>query len=147
MQHTKWQGRTSSGPSACPPPAGRASQMSSCSVRQILPAACRGAACGPLRHAANPLSIVIRDRAGPSLCRRRRRSAWRAERTTGPLVVRDCPVSSVPCAICRYMSSLMQDPVVAYHVFPSRFWRSRRVPLPGCAPSLPVRADWRGRTG
>ena len=33
---------TSSGPSACPPPAGRASQVSSCSVRQILPAAaCR----------------------------------------------------------------------------------------------------------
>ena len=118
-------------------------------LRLAVPARCHPAASGRYcrrlavelhvdRHAANPLSIVIRDRAGPSLCRRRRRSAWRAERTTGPLVVRDCPVSSVPCAICRYMSSLMQDPVVAYHVFPGRFWRRgacRYLAVPRACPS------------
>ena len=93
------RGSAPSGPSTCSPPAGRASQVSSCSVRQILPAAaCRetahdrdrswreaGVGRGPLRYgclAAGLPPTGARARAGLFPCRLCLRPACGARRVT-----------------------------------------------------------------
>ena len=144
------RGRISLDPNPQLQPAGHINQAPPYNVKRVWTTICYGMACRPLRHnrlAVNPLPVMVWSRADPPLCRLRRRSAWRAERTTGSLVVWDCSVSSVFYAICSCMPLLAQDLIPMCHVFSGRFWRPQRVPLPGCAPSLPVRADWRGRTG
>ena len=104
---------TSSGPSACFPPAGRASQVSSCSVRQILPAAaCRETAhdrdrlwCeaevgrGPLQRgclAAGLPPAGARARAGLLPCRPCLQPACGMWQVTDPAVRRVLRPGAVP---------------------------------------------------
>ena len=141
------RGRISLDPNPQLQPASRISQAPPCNVKRVWVTICYWMACRPLRHnrlAVNPLPVMVWNASVRRCVDGVAGLHGGAERTTGSLVVRDCPVSSVFCAICSCMPLLAQDLIRCVMSFQTGFGACSAVPLhPAVTRACPSgQIDW-----